>query len=130
MKDYLRRESVVDIQDDGDPYWFNNPQYRLSADEPLEVRLSTAFVVHQVVVHNRLGNHHIVPLFTLTDSEKWSYNFVGYYLVVGVHQLDATGQEISKPPAGKLPYCLRSGTDKAPYDAQEVGTWLLSQRSA
>lgn len=37
MKDYLRRESVVDIQDDGDPYWFNNPQYRLSADEPLEV---------------------------------------------------------------------------------------------
>lgn len=37
MKDSLRRESVVDIQDDGDPYWFNNPQYRLSADEPLEV---------------------------------------------------------------------------------------------
>lgn len=37
MKDSLRRESVVDIQDDGDPYWFNNPQYRLSADEPVEV---------------------------------------------------------------------------------------------
>lgn len=37
MKDALRRESVVDIQDDGDPYWFNNPQYRLSADEPAEV---------------------------------------------------------------------------------------------
>lgn len=42
MKDSLRRESVVDIQDDGDPYWFNNPQYRLSADEPVEVgRAST-----------------------------------------------------------------------------------------
>eukprot|EP00752_Nemacystus_decipiens_P004064 g3721.t2 len=40
MKDSLRRESVVDIQDDGDPYWFNNPQYRLSADEPLEVYIS------------------------------------------------------------------------------------------
>lgn len=37
MKDSLRRESVVDIQDDGDPYWFNNPQYRLSTDEPVEV---------------------------------------------------------------------------------------------
>lgn len=37
MKDALRRESVVDIQDDGDPYWFNNPQYRLSADELAEV---------------------------------------------------------------------------------------------
>lgn len=37
MKDALRRESVVDIQDDGDPYWFNNPQYRLSANEPVEV---------------------------------------------------------------------------------------------
>lgn len=49
MKDYLRRESVVDIQDDGDPYWFNNPQYRLSADEPLEVGLFTTFMVHQEV---------------------------------------------------------------------------------
>lgn len=37
MKDSLRRESVVDIQADGDPYWFNNPQYRLTSDEPLEV---------------------------------------------------------------------------------------------
>lgn len=37
MKDSLRRESVVDIQEDGDPYWFNNPQYRLSADENVEV---------------------------------------------------------------------------------------------
>lgn len=37
MKDLLRRESVVDIQADGDPYWFNNPQYRLTSDEPLEV---------------------------------------------------------------------------------------------
>ncbi|CAM9797164.1 unnamed protein product [Pylaiella littoralis] len=40
MKDSLRRESVVDIQDDGDPYWFNNPQYRLSTDEPVEVYIS------------------------------------------------------------------------------------------
>lgn len=38
MKDSLRRESVVDIQDDGDPYWFNNPQYRLTADDTVEVR--------------------------------------------------------------------------------------------
>lgn len=37
MKDSLRRESVVNIQDDGDPYWFNNPQYRLTVDEPAEV---------------------------------------------------------------------------------------------
>lgn len=37
MKDSLRRESAVDIQDDGDPYWFNNPQYRLTTEEPLEV---------------------------------------------------------------------------------------------
>lgn len=37
MKDALRRESLVDIQDDGDPYWFNNPQYRLTVDEPTEV---------------------------------------------------------------------------------------------
>ncbi len=37
MKDCLRRESAVDIQEDGDPYWFNNPQYRLSADENVEV---------------------------------------------------------------------------------------------
>ncbi|CBN74523.1 conserved unknown protein [Ectocarpus siliculosus] len=40
MKDSLRRESVVDIQDDGDPYWFNNPQYRLTADETVEVYIS------------------------------------------------------------------------------------------
>lgn len=37
MKDSLRRESVVDIQHDGDPYWFNNPQFRLTIDEPTEV---------------------------------------------------------------------------------------------
>lgn len=43
MKDSLRRESVVDIQDDGDPYWFNNPQYRLTADETVEVRVQ-AFI--------------------------------------------------------------------------------------
>ncbi|CAM9184574.1 unnamed protein product [Hapterophycus canaliculatus] len=40
MKDHLRRESVVDIQDDGDPYWFNNPQYRLSVNEIVEVYIS------------------------------------------------------------------------------------------
>lgn len=49
MKDYLRRESVVDIQDDGDPYWFNNPQYRLSVDEPLEVGPFGTSIVHQMV---------------------------------------------------------------------------------
>lgn len=37
MKDSLRRESVVHIQDDSDPYWFNNPQYRLTVDDPTEV---------------------------------------------------------------------------------------------
>lgn len=59
MKDSLRRESVVDIQDDGDPYWFNNPQYRLSADEPLEVGHLPTSMVHQVVViGNRLVPHH------------------------------------------------------------------------
>lgn len=49
MKDSLRRESVVDIQDDGDPYWFNNPQYRLSADEPVEVGHIIVSMVHQGV---------------------------------------------------------------------------------
>lgn len=46
MKDSLRRESVVDIQEHGDPYWFNNPQYRLSADELTEVG---HFPVHMAV---------------------------------------------------------------------------------
>ncbi|CAM9968754.1 unnamed protein product, partial [Sphacelaria rigidula] len=40
MKDSLRRESVVHIQDDSDPYWFNNPQYRLTVNDPTEVHIS------------------------------------------------------------------------------------------
>lgn len=51
MKDSLRRESMVDIQDDSDPYWFNNPQYRLSVEEPTEVgsRLSIHGLVLEVL---------------------------------------------------------------------------------
>lgn len=52
MKNHLRRESVVEIQDDGDPYWFNNPQYRLSADEVVEVRITTK-VTHHEVTHRK-----------------------------------------------------------------------------
>lgn len=37
MKELLRRESMIDIQDDSDPYWFNNPQYRLAVEETSEV---------------------------------------------------------------------------------------------
>lgn len=122
MKDSLRRESVVDIQDDGDPYWFNNPQYRLSADEPLEVGLVATPMARQVV---ETGWYTItMQLFSLADSDNGRW--IRHTLVTGVHQLDAAGQEVSKPSAGKLPYCFRSGTYKAPYDAQEVGTWLLS----
>jgi Calpain family cysteine protease len=40
MKENLRRTSVVDVQQDGDPFWFNNPQYRLTVDKPTEVLVS------------------------------------------------------------------------------------------
>lgn len=61
MKDSLRRESMVDIQDDSDPYWFNNPQYRLSVEEVTEVgsRLSIHGLVLEVsslVLYDQLLN--------------------------------------------------------------------------
>ncbi|CAN0117206.1 unnamed protein product, partial [Phaeothamnion confervicola] len=34
VKDALRRSSLVDIQPDSDPFWFNNPQYRLTTEAP------------------------------------------------------------------------------------------------
>lgn len=82
MKDHLRRESVVDIQDDGDPYWFNNPQYRLSVDEVVEVRLSL---------------RRTVTVFPDNGETYCSYLFVGETFlnqrlcVAGVHQPDAAG---------------------------------------
>ncbi|KAG5190210.1 hypothetical protein JKP88DRAFT_175932 [Tribonema minus] len=36
----LRRTTMVDVQPDGDPFWFNNPQYRLTVDKPTEVLIS------------------------------------------------------------------------------------------
>ena len=99
MKDLLRRESVVDIQADGDPYWFNNPQYRLTSDEPLEVGQSPTR--YHVCLYRRIawgavriviGGHAIVLI-----ASGVLRLCCAHFPTTGLHKLDAAGQEVSKP---------------------------------
>lgn len=73
-------------------------------------------MLHQVVVAG--WSTITIPLVAPVGAENYSSYARWLQSFTGVHQLDAAGQEVGKPPAGKLPYCLRSGADQTSYDAQ------------
>lgn len=76
---------MVDIQEDGDPYWFNNPQYRLSADENVEVgrfTLSSKSVVLKDVTGGTRYQPLQHPLFQVNLMEELRRFYCVIYALV------------------------------------------------